>query len=302
MMTRRECLLAPALAAARPEGVLVESHVHLFDPKRFPYHPNATYKPPAQPLEDYVRFVREARIAHAVIVHPEPYQDDHRYLEYAFANEPLAGFFKGTCLFDPVDPATPGRMRALVDRLPGRIVALRIHETHKPGTPPATSGAIRDRDLAAPAMARTWTAARELKLAIQFNAIPHYAPQIDALASRFREVPVILDHLAHAGEGTAAEFDAVLRLARLPRVYIKLSGVNYSSRQPFPHRDVKPLVRRAFDAFGPRRMVWGVLGMNRADFEKAVTLFDEMLDFANARDRALIRGGNALELYGFSRG
>ena len=55
-LSRREWLLGAAgIAAARPKGVLVDSHVHLFDPQRVPYHPAATYRPPAAPLEAYVR-------------------------------------------------------------------------------------------------------------------------------------------------------------------------------------------------------------------------------------------------------
>src|SRR5450432_2542434 len=104
--SRREwlagALATAAGATARPNGVLVDSHVHLFDPSRVPYHPQATYQPKAAPLEAYVQFAREAKIDHTVIVHPEPYQDDHRYLEYCFANEPSSGFFKGTCLYDPI--------------------------------------------------------------------------------------------------------------------------------------------------------------------------------------------------------
>ena len=75
-----------AVAAGRADDVLVETHLHLFDPRRFPYHPNATYRPPAATLEDYARFAAEAGIGNAVIVHPEPYQDDHSYLEYCFRN------------------------------------------------------------------------------------------------------------------------------------------------------------------------------------------------------------------------
>ncbi|MSV29909.1 MAG: hypothetical protein EXQ52_14365, partial [Bryobacterales bacterium] len=134
--TRREFLLAtPAIAAAavhRPPGALIDTHVHLFDPGRFPYHKNGTYNAPAFTLEQYLPFVKEARIDHTVIVHPEPYQDDHRYLEYCFSHEPSPGYFKGTCLFDPIHPDTPSRMQALAARHPGRIVALRIHEMAKP--------------------------------------------------------------------------------------------------------------------------------------------------------------------------
>jgi predicted TIM-barrel fold metal-dependent hydrolase len=304
MISRRQWIggvlaMAPASKAARPRGILVDTHIHLFDPPKFAYHPNATYRPPAQTLDQYVRFVREADIDHAIIVHPEPYQDDHSYLEYCFLHEPSRGLFKGTCLFDPIAPETPARMEALVKRLPGRIVALRIHETQDPKRPPTISGAIRDRDMRSPAMLTTWRKAHSLGLAIQMHFIPHYAPRIRALASQLPEMPVILDHLGRYGEGTQAEYDEVLKLADLPRVCMKFSAVRYSSRQEYPHSDVKPLIRRLFQAFGAERIIWGGLGMDMPEFHRQAALLDEMLDFAGETERAKIRGLNAVRLFGF---
>jgi L-fuconolactonase len=289
--------------AGRPEGTLIESHIHLFagDPVRFPYN-GGSYKPATAPVEQYVRFAREVRLDHAIIVHPEPYQDDHRYLEYCLAHGPSPGFFKGTCLFDPIDPATPKRMQALVQKHPGKIVALRIHEIHPAGTPSTTSGLIRDRDLRDPQMAVTWRAAHKLGLAIQIHCIPHYAPAIGELAGKFRETPVILDHLVRPGQGTAEEYEHVLRLAKLPRVYMKFTrtGVQSASRQPFPHLDAKPLVRRVYNAYGPDKMIWGELGGNLAQFRQAVQLFDVMFDFAPEADRRKIRGLTSQKLFSFS--
>jgi predicted TIM-barrel fold metal-dependent hydrolase len=244
-----------------------------------------------------VRFVREAQISHTIIVHPEPYQDDHRYLQYCFEREPSPGFFKGTCLFDPIAPDTPARMQALVNKLPNRIVALRIHENLPAGKPAATTGPIRDRDLRHPAMKETWRAAQSLGLAIQMHFIPRFAPQIGELAAQFRDTAIILDHLARAGQGTSAEYQQVLELAKFPRVYMKYSGVNYSAKQEYPYLDVKPLVREAFHAFGPDRMIWGGLGMNMAEFDRQTALFDQMFDYAPESDRAKIRGLNAMKLF-----
>jgi predicted TIM-barrel fold metal-dependent hydrolase len=296
-------MLADNRGAVRPTGVLIESHIHLFagDPVRFPYN-SASYKPKPEPVEDYVRFVREARINHAVIVHPEPYQDDHRYLEYCLAQEPSPGFFKATCLFDPIDPETPKRMQALVERNPGRIVALRIHEIHPAGTASTTNGVIRDRDLLSPQMAVTWRAAHDLGLGIQMHCIPHYAVEIGELATKFPQTPVILDHLARAGQGTPEEFEQVLKLAKLPQVYMKYSstGVETISKEPYPHADAKPLVKRVYEAFGADRMVWGGLGANMAEFARQVKLFDLMFDFAPEAERAKIRGLTAQRLFKFS--
>lgn len=302
--SRRGFLLgsaASAWAQSRPPGVLVDTHIHLFaaDQKRFPLHPDSPYKPAEQPLEKYLEFVRDARIDHAIIVHPEPYQDDHRYLEYCFENEPSKGFFKGTCLFDPIAPGTPSRMEALVKKHAGRIVALRVHETQDPKLPPTTSGAIRDRDMRSPAMLAAWRKAHSLGLGVQMHFIPYYAPQIRALASQLREMPVLLDHLGRAGQGSAAEYEEVLRLADLPRVYMKFSGVSYSSKEKYPYRDVQPLVRRIFQAFGPDRILWGGLGMDSKQFTQQAAMFEDIFAFASDGDRARIRGLNAMRLFRF---
>jgi predicted TIM-barrel fold metal-dependent hydrolase len=287
----------------RPQGVLIESHIHLFagDPVRFPYN-SGSYKPQTAPVEEYVKFVREAQINHSVIVHPEPYQDDHRYLEYCFSREPSPHFFKGTCLFDPIDPKTPKRMQALMQRNPGRIVALRVHEIHPAGTPSTTTGVIRDRDLKDPQVAITWRAAHELGLAIQIHCIPHYAVQIGELAAKFPDTPIVLDHLARPGQGTAEEYEQVLKLAALPRVYMKFSstGVASASREPFPHRDAKPLVKRVYGAFGADKMLWGELGGDRAAFAREVQLFNLMFDFAPEAERKKIRGLTAQKQFAFS--
>lgn len=304
MMTRRDVLAWPAggLALAQPrKPVLIDTHVHLFaaDQSRFPFHKNAVYKPEPQPLENYAAFVKEAGIDHAIIVHPEPYQDDHSYLEYCFANEPSKGFFKGTCLFDPISPETPARMAGLVRGHSGRIVALRIHENRQAGSPPTTTGAIRDRDLKHPAMKKTWRAAHDLGLGIQMHFIPLHAPEITDLAAEFRDTPVILDHLARAGQGTPRQYDRVLAMSKLPHVYMKFSGVGYSSKEKTPFRDAKPLVRRTFDAFGPDRMIWGGLGMDRKVFAENTAMFNELLDFTSEADKAKIRGLTAKKLFRF---
>ena len=80
---------------------------------------------------------------------------------------------------------------------------------------------------------------------------------------------------------------------------MKYSGVEYSSKEPFPHRDAKPLVRRAFDAFGPDRMIWGGMGNTADAVEKQTQLLDIMFDFASETDRAKIRGLTAMKLFRF---
>ncbi|MBM3811810.1 MAG: amidohydrolase [Acidimicrobiia bacterium] len=301
MLTRRHALaFLPAPFLAQPRALTIDTHIHLFEPSKFPYHSNGTYKPEPAPLAEYLAFAAQAPIHHAIIVHPEPYQDDHSYLEHCFQNEKPAGLFKGTCLYDPTDPRTPQRMRALVKKLPGRIVGLRIHAMNPPGEAPLTAGPIKNRDLASPQLRDTWAATASLGLVVQMHFLPHHAPAIGKLAAQFRDTPVILDHMGRAGMGQPADFDQILKLADYPRVYFKYSGVGYSSKQEHPHADAQPLVRRAFQAFGANRILWGGLGHNMEAHRKATDMFDRHFSFVSPQDRALIRGQNAARLFGWT--
>jgi predicted TIM-barrel fold metal-dependent hydrolase len=241
-------------------------------------------------LENYLKMVRETKLDHTVIVQSEVYQDDHRYLEYCFEHEPSPGYFKGTCLFDPIDPKTPVRIDELVKRLKNRIVGIRIHTLNGPDSPPTTDGPMRNRDLHSKGMKATWRKMHDLGLMVQMQTIPYHAPRIGELAREFPDMPVVLDHLALPARGTAAEYEEVIKLSKLPRVYMKVSTLTDKD---------KPLVRRLYDAYGPDRLIWGSYGSSVASFEKAIALSEYVFDYVPEEDRMKIRGLNAMKLFRF---
>jgi len=289
-MQRRSFL---ALAAQLNSSPLVDTHIHLFasDTKQFPFHPQGTYQPKPSTLEDYILFAKAAGIAHAIVVHPEPYQDDHRYLEYCFENEPSNGFFKGTCLFDAFRPDTPARIDALTKKWPGRVKALRVHRVDKVAS---TTGAIRERPLESAEMKKTWKAVADRGLMIQMHFIPMHAPAIGQLAKGFRSVPVILDHLGRNNQGSDAEWKDVLALGKLPNTVMKFSGLDYSPVK------LAERIRQVFEVFGPDRIVWGGLGMNLPSFDLASKRLNELFASSAESERNKIRGLNAMKLFGWS--
>src|SRR4051812_44196833 len=121
---------APGAAPARRTPV-IDTHVHCFagpEDARFPYHVRAPYQPgEVAPPEHLLRLMAEAGVDHAVVVHPEPYQDDHRYLEHCL--EVGKRKLKGTCLFFADRPGSLERMAELVKRREGQVVAARITPT-----------------------------------------------------------------------------------------------------------------------------------------------------------------------------
>src|SRR5438128_996077 len=111
--------------------MIVEWNTHVFSPDvaRYPFHPDAAYRPgvsraPADPLGAYLERMETAGIDRSVPVHPVPYGDDHRLVLDCLDREPER--LRGTCLFYPKDRDAPRKLEELVARQP-RIVALRFH-------------------------------------------------------------------------------------------------------------------------------------------------------------------------------
>lgn len=297
-VSRRTVIAAMGAAAfaggaqARPKGYLIENTLHMFaeDTAKFPPAPNAPYKPTPNSLDKYVAFVKEAGLDHTVLVQPEPYQDDESYIEYCFTREPSPGYFKATCLYDAIDPATPSRIDALVRKNPGRIVGMRMHEMGVAGAAYTTSGPIKNRDPKNPAMKNTFRKLGDLGLMLQVQLVPYQAKPLGELASGFQNVPVLIDHFGLVARGTPEEYDNVLALAKQPQFYMKISQL-----PPNP----KPMVKRVYETFGPDRLIWGSYGSNMEAFNKILTQIDDVFDFAPEADRMKIRGGNAMKLFKF---
>jgi predicted TIM-barrel fold metal-dependent hydrolase len=274
--------------------MIIDAHVHLFaaDTDRFPLHPNAPYQPQPATLEEWFQAADAGRIDAAVLVHPEPYQDDHRYVLHAMAAAPRR--FRATCLFDCNCDDSAKRMAELVGSHKG-FVAARVHAYRDKHIPQWGSAALR----------AFWKKAGGLDLMVQVHMVPRFAGEIDKLLTEFPDIPVLIDHLGRPGQGTREEHDGVLRLARHKGCRIKFSNWNEASKDPAPHDDIRPVVRRIAEAFGAGRMIWGGLfrrGLTGAEYAAQMDPVHRLLDFLSLEERAGILGGNAAKLFGFAKG
>lgn len=69
--------------------------------------------------------------------------------------------------------------------------------------------------------------------------------------------PTMASSLTPTRAGRVAELDGVLALAQYPNLALKwCHAPNLFSEEPYPYRDVLPLLRRAMDAFGAERIMW----------------------------------------------
>jgi len=284
-------LSAALLRADKPASPVVDTHLHCFagkDDARFPYHAAAPYRPaePATP-EHLLKVMAGAGVDYAVVVHPEPYQDDHRYLEHCL-NEGK-GKLKGTCLFFAQKADASANMKDLAKRLP--IVAARIHAYAPERLPP----------FGKPELRTFWKQIVELGLAVQLHFEPRYAPGFEPLIREFKDATVLVDHMGRPFQGSPEEYERVLKWADFPNVIVKLSAIPKPTT--YPHRDAKPIVQRLRKLFGPDRLMYGggySADATAASYKSERTRLIELLGDLNEADQAKILGGNAARLFGIS--
>ena len=263
--------------------MIIEWNTHIFsaDTARYPFHPKAVYTPDpsrleADPLGAYVRRMETEGIDRAVLVHPEPYGDDHRLVLDCLKRD--SDRFKGTCLFYPTDPDAPKKLADLVAAHAG-IIATRFH-------------AHRGKDMYLDSFAEKgvralWEKAVELGLVVELHIGPDYGAQVRDMLHEMPKTTVLIDHLSEPHKGSAVEFSDVLDLAQFEHVYMKLSGLNHFAKDAPLYESAKPFTRIVADAFGPNRMVWG---------SGTPKIVDAHLSHWSESDRARVKGGNLKDL------
>ena len=280
------------VAATFRASVLVDTHLHCFaggSDARFPYHARAPYRPEAAATpQKLLKCMDEASVRFAIVVHPEPYQDDHRYLSHCLNIG--GGRLKGTVLLFADRPGSVEKLSSLVKRHPDQVVAARVHAYAPKRLPP----------FGRPELRNLWKQATEHGLAMQLHFEPRYAAGFEPLIKEFRKTRVIIDHLGRPLQGTPAEHEAVRRWSRFPNTVIKLSSL--SSKRRYPHRDLRPIVKQLVAAYGPQRMIYGggfSATATAASYRAAFAHGRSFIDHLSAAEQAQIMGENASRLFGF---
>ncbi|MBW8708674.1 MAG: amidohydrolase family protein [Alphaproteobacteria bacterium] len=272
---------APAFAASTP---VIEWNMHMFsaDTAKFPFHPSAVYKPdaskfPVDPLPPYQAHLKEAGIDKAMFVQPEPYGDDHS-LVLDCLRRTSGDKFKGTSLFYPKNPESPKKLAALVKNQP-RIVSTRFH-------------AHRGKEMyldsfAADYVRALWRRAVELGLVIELHIGPNYALQAADAIRAFPGCKVLIDHMDEPKLGNPYEYANVLDLAKLPNVYMKLSGLDYIASDAPYFESLRPFTSRLIKEYGADRVVWS---------GGSPKIADAHMKGYSAADIAKVKGGNLQRL------
>lgn len=146
--------------------------------------------------------------------------------------------------------------------------------------------------------------AADLNLIVSLSSNPDHQPAIRCAAERFPSVPFLIHHMGYVrlGSGTLEEnVDQVLASARIPNIYIKLSGFAYTSavEWDYPYDDIRWVVLAEYEHFGPQRMCWGSdypVVRFYMTYRQALEAFRTHCDFVPAGDQEWILGGTLARL------
>jgi predicted TIM-barrel fold metal-dependent hydrolase len=131
--------------------------------------------------------------------------------------------------------------------------------------------------------------------------VPGMAGKIRPVVGRHPDLRVLIPHLGcnldSRGAAAFAGLDDLLELARYPKVVVNVSSVPCFSNEKYPFRDTHSFIRRIYDAFGPRRMLWGAdLSRLVGAYGDCLAQFQEGLDFLSAEDKEWILGRSLAEV------
>jgi predicted TIM-barrel fold metal-dependent hydrolase len=270
-----------------------DAHFHVFGDERYKYGNDVRYKPPFEPVEDYLKLARRIGFVRYVFVQPSAYG------------------FDNSCMFDAMRTLDPGVRRGIIDlaenmtsdhelaemnALGVRGIRVNISPVRKPEAGLAAS--------MLPRIARLTKICQELGWHLDFLT-PGWL--ITELMPTLRELPIEFS-VAHMGLFPAkngprqAGFQDFLQLVGdgSRRVWPKLTGIYRFSTAP-GFADVKAIAQ-ALMAVAPDQLIWGSDFPHLSFHDKVGTiqlynLLGEWAPDASLRQRILT--DNPARLFGF---
>ncbi|ATP49964.1 amidohydrolase family protein [Pseudomonas kermanshahensis] len=267
----------------------IDCHNHLFDPARFPYHPDAPYAPSGQEvatLEQFNRVMDAYGVQHALLVGPNSgYHTDNSCLLSALATG--QGRFKGVAVVSP-----DITLDALATLQAQGVVGVAFN--------PALYG-VASLDAADGLFGKL----AELDLFAQIQVCEDQLLALRGLLER-TSARVLIDHCGRPEVSAGIHqpgFQALLRLAASGRASVKLSGMQKFASADALQAQSSAYVHALLEAFGPQACVWGsdwpfIRQRSRVDYGPLLKLAEQLMP--DAQLRRTVMWDTPRRLFGFA--
>ena len=279
MLDRRAFIGAlSATMTAQTKYRIIDSHVHVWknDP-RYPWAKETT-RPPEKDAsaEMLLELMKAHGVERTVIIQVIHYRWDNSYLADVLKQYPK--LFRGVARVNPQDENAPDHLSKLVQQ---GFRGVRL----SPG-----AGAAGDW-ISGPLMPPLWSRCNQLKVPMTILAPVTRMPDIALLADKFPDLTIVIDHMADCPVDKPEELEKLIALKRYPKLFVKISHTWSLSRQGFPWLDSQQHVKRLYDAFGPRRLMWGTdwpVSLPHAAYGQTLAVVRDEMKFLNEDDKSWI--------------
>jgi L-fuconolactonase len=157
-----------------------------------------------------------------------------------------------------------------------------------------------------------WRKAAELGLTVSSLGTPAEfgSPEFAAVVKALPDLKIVIEHYAGAKPEPGMDwpgFTRALELAKYPSTSIKIGGFAELLPRPFPYQwptftEEPKALRMIYDAFGPRRMMWGSdfpPVASREGYANALAFPRDRVSYFTAEDKRWIFGETALSVWRF---
>ncbi len=269
---------------------IIDPHVHIWthDPE-FPWPAETRNPPSGSALPEELLALMEANgVEKTVLIQSIHYRWDNSFVAHVQKSYPNK--FMGVCRVNPEDQGAPDHLSFWTEEHGFKGVRL------SPSIEP--SGDWFDGPLMAPLFARS----EALKIPMLILTGPKRLPRLAQLIEQFPELDVVIDHMADCSPNDSEQVQALLNLARYPRVYVKISHTWGISNEVYPWKDTHGLVRQVYEVFGARRIMWDTdwpVCLHKATYGQTLTVVRDEMNFFSSEDLEWVLGKTALRLWPF---
>lgn len=273
----------------------VDCHSHIWTPdiKKYPLKEGTTKKdltPPSFTTEQLLAIARRNGVGRVVLIqHHLFYGWDNSYIIDAAREHP--GVFAVVGMVDDRCKNPDDQMRRLLkQRVTGFRITSWIHG--------------KEKWLEGPGMAAMWRCAAETRQNMCCLIDPHDLPAVTGMCRKFPDTPVVIDHFARIGiDGKIRDHHVkqLCALAKFKNTRVKVSAFYALGKKQPPYTDLVPMIRRLYEAFGAKRLMWGSDSPYQLEggntYEASIDLVRKRLDFLSDSDRQWLLRRTAEETF-----
>ena len=308
---------APSRRAAIDPTFKIDAAIHIWSDGKEPYQWMAEPPKSLQKKATAGCWRAEAQaagVSGALVVQPINHKFDHSYIAAALQRYP--SFLRGMLLADG-SLAPLEAVEQLESLWRQGFVAARFNPALFPdGLDGPTALALYKRcgELAMPVGVMT------------FGGLLPHVPAVRALVAHSPTTNLIIDHLgffrqpatggilvSEAGCNDEDAWAALLDLAALPSVHVKVSALFRASAEQWPHTDLAPRLEALLAAYGSKRLLWGSdfpfcliggnapteVGASYLHASEAIAQWEVVRGLDAPGVYEALMGGNAQRLFGF---